>query len=196
VSNLAERARRLNRGAKTGFALFTDERRIADPLPLLPLLAAGSLVVLRHYGLRGRTTLARKLARACRARRLVLLIADDLSLAATFGAGLHLPERRARDPGARIRLWHRRTGRPLTAAAHGRDALERAAAAGADLAFLSPVFATASHPGAAGLGALRFRVLTRKAPLPVWALGGIAAKTLRRVRGSGAAGIATVGNLT
>ncbi len=192
---LAEQAGRLNRGGKTGLALLTDRARVADPLPLLRWLPRGSLVVLRHYDAPGRIGLARRLARACRARRLILLIADDLGLAVELGAGLHLPEARARIAGAPVRLWHRRTGRILSVAAHDRAALRRGAALGADIAFLSPVFVTPSHPGATPLGPLRFRQLARRSPLPVWALGGVSVVTARRLRASGAAGIATVGNL-
>jgi thiamine-phosphate pyrophosphorylase len=195
VTNLAEQARRLNRGADTGFALLTDRERLADPLPLLALLPPGSLVVLRHYGAPERLALARALARACRTRRLRLVVGDDLDLAGALGVGLHLREAQARAPAPRIRLWHRRTHHLLTAAAHGPMALRRARRLGADLAFVSPVFATASHPATAPLGLVRFRSLTRRAPLPVWALGGVSLRTVRRLRGARTAGIATVGNL-
>jgi thiamine-phosphate pyrophosphorylase len=200
MATLAERAIRLNaRGAKGGrrggFALMTDRDRLADPRPLLDRLAPGMLVVLRHYGAPDRVALAEALARACRVRRLTLLIAGDFDLAVRLGAGLHLPEWRVRAAGPRIRLWHRRTRRQLTAAAHSRMALRRAAALGADLAFLSPVFATPSHAEARPLGTLGFRFLVRGAALPVWALGGVTTRTIGRFNGSGAAGVATVGGL-
>jgi thiamine-phosphate pyrophosphorylase len=195
MANLAERARRLNRGMGGGFALLTDELRLPDPMPMLRRLPAGSLVVLRHYGARNRDALAQRLARACRARRLIFLVADDFSLAVSLGAGLHLPEARARMAGARIRLWHRQRGAVLSVAAHSRMALLRAARLGADLALLSPVFATASHPGARPLGMLRFRALARDAELPVWALGGVTGRTMRAIGHSAARGAATVGNL-
>jgi thiamine-phosphate pyrophosphorylase len=195
MANLAERARRLNRGKRCGFALLTDHRRVPDPLPLLTVLPPGSLVVLRHYGVAGRAALARELSRVCRAHRLVFLIGGDIDLAIATRAGLHLPESAARVMGPRVRLWHRRTGRPLSIAAHGRVALERAAKAGADFALLSPVFATASHPDAAPLGRLRFRCLVHGVRVPVWALGGITGETIRGLRDAGAAGAATVGNL-
>ncbi len=200
MANLAERARRLNRsigrGKQTGFALLTDEARLPDPLPLLPLLPAGSVVVLRHYGDPDRAGLAQKLSRACRARRLFFLVANDVDLAFALGAGLHLPEAVAHMATPRIRLWHRRTRKPLSAAAHGRSALQRAAEIGADFALLSPAFPTASHPGMAGLGRLRFCRLARDARLPVWALGGVTMVTMRGLKDGGVAGIATVGNLT
>ncbi|HEY1722622.1 MAG TPA: thiamine phosphate synthase [Magnetospirillaceae bacterium] len=196
MTNLAERARRLNPGMRTGFALMTDHKRLPDPLPLLPLLPPGSLVILRHYDTPERATLARALRKACRARRLILLIADDFDLAVAFDAGLHLPEGRARNAGARIRLWHRRTKAKLSVAAHSRIAVRRAAQLGADITLLSPVFATASHPDAVPLGIARFRALVRGARIPIWALGGVTGRTLRMLANSGAAGIATVGNLT
>jgi thiamine-phosphate pyrophosphorylase len=203
MANLAERAACLNRATRVGsrgaapasFALLTDRDRLPDPRPLLDLLPAGSLVVLRHYGAPGRAALAEALARACRARRLTFVIADDLDLAVAFGAGLHLPEMRARVAGARIRLWHRRTRRLLSVASHSRMALARAAMLGTDIALLSPVFATASHPDARPMGALRFRALAREAQVPVWALGGIDGTTISALRGSGAAGVATVSGL-
>jgi len=195
MANLAERARRLNRRRQGGFALLTDAARLPDPLPLLALLPRGAFVVLRHYGAPDRTELARALAKECRARGLVLLIADDLDLAVTLGAGLHLPEWRARNAGARVRLWHRGSRRLLTAAAHGRAALARVAELGADAALLGPVFAPASHPGARPLGALRFRLLVRDARVKVWALGGVTAASLPMLAGGGVAGIATVGGL-
>ncbi|PJC68422.1 MAG: thiamine phosphate synthase, partial [Zetaproteobacteria bacterium CG_4_8_14_3_um_filter_59_5] len=49
----------------------------------------------------------------------------------------------------------------------------QASDAGADFALLSPVFPTASHPGAPHLGVEAFRELAGAASLPVIALGGI-----------------------
>lgn len=176
-------------------ALLTDHTRLADPLAAAAALPAGSLVVFRHYDMPGRAALAAHLARLCRARRLVLLVAADLDLAVRLGAGVHLPEGLAVAASPRLRLWHRRRGRCLTAAAHGRLALCRAAGLGADAALLSPVFPTASHPGAKSLGPLAFRRLARGAALPVYALGGVTGRTIGRLAASGAAGVATVGGL-
>jgi len=193
-------ARVLNLPARTtglpALVLVTDEIRLADPLPVLAQLPVGSWVILRHYAADNRAALARSLARACRARRLVLLVAGDLDLAVAVGAGLHLPEGMARESLARIRLWRRRRLAPLTCAAHSRPALRRAAMIGATAALLSPVFPTLSHPGAKVLGSLAFRRLVRSAGVAVYALGGVNAATIGRLTGSGAAGIACVGGLS
>jgi thiamine-phosphate pyrophosphorylase len=190
--------RRLNLAGPSGLpalALLTDARRLPDPLAAAARLPAGSFVILRHYGAAERDLLAQRLAVLCRARRLALLVAADFDLAVALKSGLHLPEGLVAKASVRIRLWHRRGGRWLTAAAHGRSALVRAAALRADAALLSPVFPTASHPAARPLGPVVFRRLVRQAGLPVYALGGVNAATILRLSGSGAAGVAAVSGL-
>jgi thiamine-phosphate pyrophosphorylase len=193
-------ARSLNLPARrTGLpalVLVTDDIRLADPLAALAHLPTGSWVILRHYAAENRSALGHRLARACRAQRLTLLVAGDLDLAVALGAGLHLPEGVARGPLARIRLWRRKKGALLTCAAHTRPALRRAAAIHATAAFLSPVFPTLSHPGAKTLGPQTFRRLVRGADLPVYALGGVTSATIGRLAGSGAVGIAGIGGLS
>jgi thiamine-phosphate pyrophosphorylase len=61
----------------------------------------------------------------------------------------------------------------LAASTHGAPELAAAAAAGADVALLSPVWPTPSKPGAAGLGVAAAGRLTAGAGLPVLWLGGV-----------------------
>ena len=157
MGTLAEAAARLKRAAGStlpALVLMTDEARLADPLPAARALPAGSAVILRHYGVPERALLARRLAAVARRRGLVLLVGEDPALARQVGAhGVHLPERAIGRAGT-VR-WQRDW--LVTAAAHSHAALRLAAAAGADAALLSPVFATASHPDARALGPHRFR---------------------------------------
>ena len=81
----------------------------------------------------------------------------------------------------------------VTAAAHSPQALVLARRAGADAALLSPVFPTASHPGAPALGLMRFASWCRCSPIAVYALGGITSQNSRRLQGTGAKGIAGIG---
>jgi len=171
--------------------LLTDETRLPDPLAVAGKLPAGSLVILRHYAAANRMELGISLAKLCRAKRLTLLVAGDLALAQRLKVGLHLPEYLLTKPLAAIRLFGKR--KLLTAACHSRTAMMRAKGAGAKALLLSPVFATQSHPGAKGLGTLAFRRLVRACPLPVYALGGVNAQTIGRLKGSGAAGAAGIG---
>lgn len=166
--------------------LFTDTRRLPDPRPsarLLPVGRAG--VVLRHDDHPDRLAIGRDLARICRQRRLALVVAGDSRLAASLGAGVHL--RGGHWPGL-----VRRRGL-ITSSAHDSAQLRRARRAGASLAFLSPAFPTASHPGEPALGAVRWNRLARSAGMAVAALGGIDGKTIGRLRHC--AGAAAIGAL-
>jgi thiamine monophosphate synthase len=118
----------------------------------------------------------------------------DVDFALHLGAhGLHLPEAALCTPaqitGGLLRLPPRRI---LTVSAHSRASLEKAVRLEIHAALLSPVFTTTSHPGRSALGPLRFSLLTRDAPLPVYALGGIHTGNVRRLSQSGAAGIAAI----
>ena len=187
--------RRRNRGALPALILMTDDERLPDPVASIEALPRGSAVILRHYRMADRESLARRLVRLCRRRGIKLLIAGDARLAAAVGAhGLHLPEgmaqRRARHGWAR-----RRKGWFLTVSAHSRRSLFMAARSGADAALLAPVFTTASHPTTPALGPLRFAAWVRNSPVPVYALGGITRANASRLNHTGLVGIAAIGGL-
>jgi len=187
--------RRPDRGgpALPAFFVMTDETRLPDPCPVIEVLPPGGAVIFRHYGAPDREDLAARVVAGARRRGVPVLIAADPWLAERVGAdGLHLPAAlAAREP--RPGWTRRRPGWLVTAAAHSPAGLRRAWRAGADAALLAPVFATASHPEAAPIGALRFAAWCRASPLPVYALGGVTAATWRRLAGSGAAGFAGIG---
>ncbi len=175
--------------------LFTDGGRLPDPRAAVAALPRGLCgVVFRHDGVPERAMLGRELAALCRTRRLALVVAGDVRLARALGAGVHL--RGGRRPGVLVlprRRW-------ITSSAHGPAELRRARLAGADAAFLSPAFATASHPGARPLGAVRWARAAHGARLPVLALGGITAATARALpcppcAGAGAIGAGAIGAL-
>ncbi|HLT77291.1 MAG TPA: thiamine phosphate synthase [Ferrovibrio sp.] len=185
--------------------LVTDAARLPDPLPAAARLSRGEGVLFRHYEWprAEREALAQELAALCRRRGLRLLVAGDPGLALRCGAdGLHLPEAmlvRAAGIAARHPRWL------VTAAAHGEAAIVRAARGGVDAVLISPVFPTGSHPGAVGLGVLRFAQLAaaaRRRGLGVYALGGITRQTAQRLvripkNGTAAiAGMAAAGNQT
>jgi thiamine-phosphate pyrophosphorylase len=134
--------------------LMTDPRMGESLWPALERLPRGSGVVFRHYGVPGREALFERVAKIARRRGLVLVAAD-------LRGSRHVHNGRHRGPGLR------------TAAAHSRREAIQAIRAGADLLFVSPVYATRSHPGARTLGRVRFGLLVRGLPVPVIALGGM-----------------------
>jgi 8-oxo-dGTP diphosphatase len=89
---------------------------------------------------------------------------------------------------------HAMTRRPevdwVAASAHYRVDLEQAAAIGADLAVLGPVAATASHPGAQGIGWDAFATAVSGSGMPVYAIGGLTTADLKHAHAAGAQGIA------
>ncbi|WP_428245818.1 thiamine phosphate synthase [Ferrovibrio sp.] len=162
--------------------LFSDPVRLPDPTGLLAGLPAGSGVIFRPYGQPDAEAVGRRLRRLTRQLGLLLVVAGDARLARRLGAdGLHLPEHALHGHA----LHGRRGDIPVvTAAAHGVAAISKAARAGAAGVFISPVFETASHPGAAALGPVRFALLlqaARRRGLRVYALGGIDAACWRRL---------------
>jgi len=163
--------------------LMTDDERLPDPHPAAEALPRGSLIVLRARNDARRAELA---AAFRRLSHLLLLIANDAALAARIGAdGVHLSEEDARC-AAHVRALHPRW--LITAAAHGRPL-----SGPFDAVFLSPIFPTRSHIGAAPLGAARANALVRQTRTPTYALGGITPANARLLRGF--AGIAAIGAL-
>jgi thiamine-phosphate pyrophosphorylase len=193
---LAAAARRLNRGARGGgvpaLLLLTDEDRLPDPAACLAGLGrAGGGLVLRYRDAGAKLVEIRRLRRLARRHGVPVLLAGPLRLARRLGLdGAHFAEARARATPGRVR----RGGLLLTVAAHSPAALAVAARLGADAALLSPVFATASHPGARALGPLRLNCLASASRVPVIALGGLSARNAARL-GRNVAGIAAIGAL-
>lgn len=87
------------------------------------------------------------------------------------------------DDDPRIARVH--DGREARRARHGRAAL----------AFVSPVFATRTHPGAKPLGPVRAALLLRASRLPGIALGGMDARRFGLLRRAGFEGWAAIDSL-
>lgn len=83
----------------------------------------------------------------------------------------------------------------LGASCHNLAELQAGEAAGADFALLSPVYPTASHPGAPTLGLDHFAELVRQTRVPVLALGGLSPARVPELMKAGAAGIAVLGGI-
>jgi thiamine-phosphate pyrophosphorylase len=143
--------------------LVSDERNDVALENALKRLPRGSGLIFRHYHLDAveRRTRFGELARLARARGHVVALAGTPREARRWGADLAY--------GTQGHL------RPV----HDLREIGRASPAAALL--LSPVFATRSHPGGKALGPLRFRLLAARATAPVIALGGMNAKSARRL---------------
>lgn len=202
--NIGRAAAWLSGGSsKVALIAMTDPARLPDAEAALRALPRGAALIWRAYEDDTGAARLRRLTSLAHRRGVVLLVAGSPALAARTGImGIHLPEREVRRPRSGVFVIARRNRPPgmvLTAACHSEAAIRRAALAGADAALISPVFATKSHAGAKPLGIVRFAQLARLAAslgLAPYALGGIVGeRQVRRLQGTGAAGIAGIGFL-
>lgn len=152
--------------------LMTDERlgdRLFEAIARLP---AGGGVIFRHDSLApaARLELAREVAARCRGGELRLAVAGDPGLAAAIGADfVHRPNGDAR-------------GLPITLPVHEAGQARDAKARGAVAVFVSPLFATASHPGRRPLSEDDAAELVGLAGAPAIALGGMNESRFERLR--------------
>ncbi len=164
--------------------LLSDDRA-ADWVRAARALPRFSVVVIRSRDGQSR---ARLLAALRAVPHLRLLVAGDPVLARQAD-GLHLPQTRLKEAP------HWRASHPhwiITAAVHSLSAL--LAARAVDAVFLSPVFATASHPGATALPPVRAAFIAAASQVPVYALGGIGARNAALLAPA-FAGIAAISSL-
>lgn len=170
--------------------IFSDPERLSDPL-LLPRFAPARTGLVHRPAKAVRSD---QVALAAIARRFAMMLVLSKDHAGLPGTNLHYPERSLR--GGRAPRNAALSGRLITAAAHNESALVAAARAGADAAFISPVFATRSHPGRPALGvarAARLALLARRLGLLPFALGGIETPSdVRRLYATEFAGVAGI----
>lgn len=146
--------------------LISDARNDAVLEETLRTLPAGSGFVFRHYHLGDGDRRARfaALLALCREAGHTVLLAGPAKLAESWGAdGCYGA---ASQLGLRADLLR-------CATVHDEAEIVAANAGRADAVFLSPVFPTRTHPGAATLGPERFRQLAALSKAPVIALGGM-----------------------
>jgi thiamine-phosphate pyrophosphorylase len=172
--------------------LISDERvDIGCLLRAARRLPRGSGIILRHYrtATEERRALFDALRRIAWMRGHVLLLAGSMEMARDWGAdGVHL------SGGQRLRRSAPRSG-VVTAPVHTLRELRLAERNRADLVFLSPLFATRSHPGARPLGSCRFAAIARQAGVPVMALGGVKPQHRLLLRRVGASGYGAIDSL-
>lgn len=147
--------------------LMTDERFEEALLPSIAALPPGSGIIFRHYNLppADRKALHGDVAACARRHGHMLIIAGRaIACRRWLYAGRH-----GRFRGA------------LTAPVHSRREAIAASRAGAHLLFVSPLFATRSHPRATPLGRCRFGLMISGLDSGIVALGGMNARTARRL---------------
>lgn len=147
--------------------LMTDERQGDGLWRAVARLPRGAGIVFRHHATPAaeRRALFARLLRLARRRGLVLVRAGAMPLPGEMGV-------------------HGHRGRGLvTWPAHDRREALIGLRHGADVLFVSPLFATRSHPGAPALGARRARRVAQGMPVVRIALGGMNPRRYARLAG-------------
>ena len=164
-----------------GVWLVTDERMGKHGLwRAIERVPEGSGLLFRHYAAVERGRLAERVAEVAHQRRLVLGIAGDVRLARRLGAALvHGPD----SPVVTL---------PVSYSVHSLEEADAANRAGAALAFVSPLFATRSHPGRTALSGEEARRIVDRLNCPAIALGGVDARNYAAIEGLGFKGWAGI----
>lgn len=155
--------------------LISDARNDTLLERTLERLPRGSGLMFRHYHLPPEARRKRfdALARLARRRGHLVALSGSASAARRWGAdAAYGPARLLGRGPALLRL----------VTVHSLRELGAAHAARADAVLLSPVFPTRSHPGAASLGPMRFRLIAERANVPVIALGGMNRRSAARLK--------------
>ncbi len=157
--------------------MMTDPRLGGSLLKAISRLPFQSGVIFRHYELdmQMRRNLFRQVARICRRRGHILLLADTSTTARMWHAdGTHnRTEARATACGLR------------SAPVHNAAEIFEARRKKVDIMLLSPIFTTRSHPGKMPLGAYQFRRLAALCGnAKVIALGGMTAQKAMMFKGN------------
>jgi len=114
--------------------------------------------------------------------------AQSLTIAAALGVfALHFPGRALAQLNERPAF-----DGIISAAVHDQAALVRAEDLGLDMALVSPVLPTPTHPDSPALGWPQAESLMKGAPLACYALGGVTPEDLVNARDHGAVGIAGI----
>lgn len=161
--------------------LMTDPR-LGDLEAVVSDLPKWAGIIFRHYELprTERRALFNRVMRVAKAQRHIVLLADRPGIARQWGAD-----------GAHHRSAHRSHGIRTVAVHNPREAV-LARRVKADLIFVSPVFATRSHPGQRATGVLGMARIARDQLNRTIALGGMTAKQMRRLRHIGIYGWAGI----
>ena len=179
--------------------LIADPAR-CPPGHFLPILQAVLAAGIRWLQLRAKDldapeylALAGEVLQLTRAAEAKLILNGDPAWVAEIGAdGVQLSSERL----AKLAGQGRQASWGLVGAScHNAEELMQAERLGADFALLSPVFPTASHPGAPALGLGAFSQIVGQAHIPIIALGGITAERIPAVMAAGAKGVAILGGI-
>lgn len=157
------------------FLFLSDDQRIKNPAQVIKGLGPNCGVILRDYNNPNRTALIKTVIKQAKQQQLSLFIANSGDNVVRGAHNQHWPN--TGRGGQRRHARHQ----IVTTSAHNLGDLGRANRLGVDAVLISPVFTTKSHPDKKPLNIHRFARFARLAKMPVYALGGISAKSAKQL---------------
>ncbi len=176
------------------FVFMTDPQRVIDPVAIAKALPEGAAIIYRHFGRKGHRRTAETLRQVTFERAQQFLIGHDPELAQAVGAdGVHF-RRDASLLGPE--LWRRKCPDWLISVAGLKgDQNYTGDLSVLDGLLASSVFYSKSPSAGDPIGVEKFTEICAQIPAPVFALGGINARTVEQLASSGAAGLAGIEGL-
>ena len=170
---------------------MTDPGRVTDVVAAAENLPRRAAIIYRHFGSAHRFVDAEALRQVTFKRQQQFLIGDDPQLAIEVGAdGVHF--RRDAKVSAPT-LWRQRCPDWLISMAGIKMGDYTGDVSILDGLLLSSIFPSQSPSAGEPIGVEALKEKARALPVPVFALGGVNRKTVPKLIGSGAAGIAGIG---
>ena len=173
--------------------MMTDPKRMSDVVAAAKALPERAAIIYRHFGKDNREDEARVLRQITFEKHQQLLIGNDPELAIAVGAdGVHF----RRDAAvASPALWRSRCPDWLITMAGLKVGNYTGDLSVLDGLFISSIFESQSPSAGTPVGIDGLKTQLQTLPCPVFALGGINAKTAHHLTDSGAAGLAAIGGL-
>lgn len=170
---------------------MTDPGRVKDIESATKKLPRGAAIIYRHFGKDDRHAEAELLRQVTLHYGLQFLIGNDPELAIATGAdGVHF----CRDASlAAPNIWRERCPDWIISMAGVKSGAYTGSLSILDGLIVSSVFPSQSPSAGEPMGVGKFSKNVDHLPVPIFALGGVNAKTAPKLIGSGAAGIAGIG---
>ncbi len=176
------------------FVFMTDPQRVLDPVAIARALPDGAAIIYRHFGKEGHRREAEQLRQVTFERNQQLLIGHDPELAIDIGAdGVHFRrDSRLLAP----MLWRKNCPDWIISMAGLKGKQDYIG----DLTVLdgllvSSVFYSKSPSAGDPIGVEALTEICSKLQVPVFALGGVSARTATQLEHSGVAGLAGIDGL-
>ena len=173
---------------------MSDTARTGDVAEAVAGLPKGCALIYRHFGEARRAIIARALRQATIENQQQLLIGGgDVELAMAVKAdGVHFKRDAALSGPHKLRAENKQIIITMAGLKTGKY---RASLSCLDGLFISSIFPSQSPSAGEAIGTEALKARCAVLPVPIFALGGITAKTAPQLLGSGASGLAAIDGL-